>query len=38
MNGIMNPVPTLEELMASVTPENEHEEVDWGKREGEEIW
>mgnify|MGYP001948033078 CR=1 FL=1 len=30
--------PTLEELMAKITPENQHKEVDWGKPEGAEIW
>ncbi|WP_306798707.1 AbrB/MazE/SpoVT family DNA-binding domain-containing protein [Oceanobacillus saliphilus] len=30
--------PTLEELMAGVTEENQHEETDWGKPEGDEIW
>lgn len=29
-------IPTLEELMASVSLETQHEEVDWGKPEGEE--
>lgn len=29
---------TLEELMAQITPENQHGEVDWGKPEGNEIW
>ncbi|NLL67058.1 MAG: AbrB/MazE/SpoVT family DNA-binding domain-containing protein [Clostridiaceae bacterium] len=32
------PIPTLEELMAKITPENQHEEVDFGRAEGEEIW
>jgi len=40
-DGIMlRPVhtkPTLEELLAQCTPENRHEEVDWGKPEGNEI-
>ncbi|WP_130860754.1 AbrB/MazE/SpoVT family DNA-binding domain-containing protein [Gracilibacillus phocaeensis] len=31
-------VPRLEELMADVTEENEHEELDFGKPEGDEIW
>lgn len=30
--------PTLEELMAQITPENQHDEVDWGKPEGNEVW
>lgn len=32
------PIPKLEELMARITPENQHDEVDFGKAEGEEIW
>lgn len=38
---ILKPVtkdPTLEELMAGITKENQHEEIDWGKPEGNEIW
>ena len=34
----MDPIPTLEELMSKITPENQHAEVDFGKAEGEEIW
>ncbi|MEC5425864.1 AbrB/MazE/SpoVT family DNA-binding domain-containing protein [Virgibacillus sp. C22-A2] len=30
--------PTLEELMAKITPENRHGEIDWGKPEGDELW
>ena len=30
--------PTLEELMAQITPENRHGEVDWGEPEGAEVW
>lgn len=26
--------PTLEELMAGVTKENQHQEIDWGARKG----
>jgi antitoxin MazE len=29
---------TLEELLAGVTPENIHHEVDWGKPQGKEAW
>ncbi len=29
---------TLEELVAGITPENRHEETDWGKPMGREIW
>ena len=30
--------PTLEELMAGITKENQHEEIDWGNPEGNEVW
>jgi antitoxin MazE len=30
--------PTLEELVARITPENRHEAIDWGKPMGKEIW
>ena len=30
-------VPTLEELVAKITPENRHPEVDWGKPVGKEV-
>jgi antitoxin component of MazEF toxin-antitoxin module len=30
--------PTLEELVARITDENRHPEVDWGEPVGEEIW
>lgn len=30
--------PTLEELMAQITEENQHDEVSWGKPEGRESW
>lgn len=33
-----NRKPTLEELMARVTPENQHNPVDWGQPQGKEIW
>jgi antitoxin component of MazEF toxin-antitoxin module len=29
--------PSLEELMDKITPENQHDEVDWGKPEGDEL-
>jgi antitoxin MazE len=29
---------TLEELLAGVTPENVHHEVDWGRAQGKEAW
>lgn len=30
--------PTLEELIAAITPENRHEAVDWGAAVGKEVW
>ena len=30
--------PTLEELLAGVTEENIHDEVDFGKPRGKEVW
>jgi len=30
--------PVLEELVARITPENVHEEVDWGPARGKEFW
>lgn len=31
--------PTLEEMMSKITPENQHEPIDWGgKPEGKELW
>ena len=32
------PEPTLEELIAQITPENRYEKIDWGRRRGNEIW
>jgi antitoxin MazE len=31
-------IPTLEELVAQITPENCHGEIDWGPAVGKEIW
>lgn len=31
-------LPTLEELVAGITPENRHKEIDWGSPVGKEIW
>jgi antitoxin MazE len=31
-------IPTLEELVAQITPENRHGEVEWGPAVGKEIW
>jgi len=30
--------PVLEELVARITPENVHEEVNWGPARGKEFW
>ena len=30
--------PTLEELVARITPENRHAETDWGDPVGNELW
>lgn len=35
---LAEPIPTLEKLMAQITPTNQHEEIDFGRAEGEEIW
>ena len=29
---------TLEALVARITPENQHHELDWGNRVGKEVW
>jgi len=29
---------TLDELVAGITPENRHEEIDWGPPIGNEVW
>jgi antitoxin MazE len=31
-------IPTLEELVAQIAPENRHGEIDWGPAVGKEIW
>jgi antitoxin MazE len=31
-------IPSLEELIARITPENRHGEVDWGLPVGKEVW
>ena len=44
VNGCLKVYPpgtpryTLEELVAQITPENRHEEVDWGPPVGKEVW
>ncbi|MDQ2711850.1 MAG: AbrB/MazE/SpoVT family DNA-binding domain-containing protein [Acidobacteriota bacterium] len=30
--------PTLEDLVARITPQNRHGETDWGKPKGNEVW
>jgi len=30
--------PTLRELVSAITPENRHEETDWGAPQGKEMW
>jgi antitoxin MazE len=30
--------PTLEDLVAGITPKNRHSETDWGKPRGNEVW
>jgi antitoxin MazE len=30
-------IPTLEELVAQITPENRHAETDWGRDRGKEV-
>ena len=32
------PTYTLDELLDQVTPENRHDEVDWGRPVGDEVW
>ncbi len=34
----MNNVPSLDELVGEITPENVHGEIDWGPAVGKEIW
>jgi len=34
----LNPSLTLESLVAAITPENRHKELDWGKPVGNEVW
>jgi antitoxin MazE len=29
---------TLQELLKDVTPEQQHDEIDWGEPQGEEVW
>ena len=32
------PAYTLEELVAGITTDNRHEEADWGRPMGDEVW
>jgi antitoxin MazE len=32
------PQYTLQELLKEVSPEQQHEEIDWGESQGEEVW
>jgi antitoxin MazE len=34
----LRPQPTLEVLVAKITPKNCHRETDWGKPVGNEVW
>jgi len=34
----LTPRLTLESLLAAITPENRHKEIDWGKPVGNEVW
>jgi len=34
----LHPKMTLESLVAAITPENRHKEIDWGKPVGNEVW
>lgn len=34
----LHPKLTLESILAAITPENRHKEIDWGKPVGNEVW
>ncbi len=38
INPVQKPEYTLEDLLALITPENIHNEVDWGAPVGQEMW
>ncbi len=38
INPVREPEYTLEDLLALITPENIHNEVDWGAPVGQEVW
>lgn len=35
---VKEPMYTLEELVEGITDENRHEEIDWGRPVGNEVW
>lgn len=35
---LARPVPSLSALVARITPENRHDETDWGPPRGREVW
>lgn len=38
INPVQEPEYKLEDLLALITPENIHDEVDWGAPVGQEVW
>jgi len=38
IRALHNAEPTLEQLVSQVTPKNRHDETDWGKPRGNEVW
>jgi antitoxin MazE len=36
--SVAGAVPSLEKLVSQITPENRHNEVDWGASVGREVW
>lgn len=38
IRAVHNAEPTLEQLVSQVTPKNRHNEMDWGKPRGNEVW
>ena len=38
VSPVGNPAYVLEQLLAQITPENVHDEVDWGAPVGQEAW
>jgi antitoxin MazE len=35
---LKKPKYTLDELVSQITPENRHDEIDWGRPVGKEVW